>query len=64
MRSAAWPGFSLPGGLPPGLFAANDFEPAGLNLHQRHALVEAEVDVATGHVALTRYVVGPRLPGA
>jgi carbon-monoxide dehydrogenase large subunit len=51
------PGFALPGGLPPGLFGTSDFEPKGLTYTNGTHVVEAEVDIATGHAALTRYVV-------
>ena len=51
------PGFALPGGLPPGLAAAVDYEPAGLAYTNGTHVVEAEVDIETGGVRLTRYVV-------
>ena len=51
------PGFALPGGLPPGLAAAVDYEPAGLTYTNGTHVVEAEVDIETGGVRLTRYVV-------
>lgn len=51
------PGFALPGGLPPGLAAAVDYEPAGLTYSNGTHVVEAEVDIETGGVRLTRYVV-------
>lgn len=51
------PGFPLPGGLPPGLAAAVDFEPAALTYSNGTHVVEAEVDIETGMVRLTRYVV-------
>ncbi|HUF81330.1 MAG TPA: xanthine dehydrogenase family protein molybdopterin-binding subunit [Burkholderiales bacterium] len=51
------PGFALPGGLPPGLAAAVDFEPAALTYTNGTHVVEAEVDIETGAVRLNRYVV-------
>jgi carbon-monoxide dehydrogenase large subunit len=54
---AGVPGFALPGGLPPGLAAAVDFEPPALTYTNGSHVVEAEVDPETGQVALLRYVV-------
>jgi carbon-monoxide dehydrogenase large subunit len=54
---AGVPGFALPGGLPPGLAAAVDFEPTALTYTNGCHVVEAEVDSETGRVALLRYVV-------
>ena len=54
---AGVPGFALPGGLPPGLAAAVDFEPPALTYTNGCHVVEAEVDPDTGRVALLRYVV-------
>jgi aerobic carbon-monoxide dehydrogenase large subunit len=54
---AGVPGFALPGGLPPGLAAAVDFEPPALTYTNGSHVVEAEVDPETGRVALLRYVV-------
>ncbi len=51
------PGFALPGGLPPGLAAAVDFEPPAMTYTNGTHVVEAEVDPATGAVRITRYVV-------
>jgi carbon-monoxide dehydrogenase large subunit len=51
------PGFSLPGDMAPGLAAASDFQPPALTYTNGTHVVEAEVDVETGHVKLTRYVV-------
>lgn len=51
------PGFALPGGLSPGLAAAVDYEPAGLTYTNGTHVVEAEVDIETGGVRLTRYIV-------
>jgi aerobic carbon-monoxide dehydrogenase large subunit len=54
---AGVPGFALPGGLPPGLAAAVDFEPPALTYTNGCHVVEAEVDPDTGMVRLLRYVV-------
>jgi carbon-monoxide dehydrogenase large subunit len=54
---AGVPGFALPGGLPPGLAAAVDFEPPALTYTNGCHVVEAEVDPETGLVHLLRYVV-------
>jgi carbon-monoxide dehydrogenase large subunit len=54
---AGVPGFALPGGLPPGLAAAVDFEPPALTYTNGCHVVEAEVDPDTGLVHLLRYVV-------
>ena len=51
------PGFALPSGLTPGLSAEVNFEPSGLTYTNGTHVVEAEVDVDTGGVRLTRYVV-------
>jgi aerobic carbon-monoxide dehydrogenase large subunit len=51
------PGFALPGGLPPGLAAAVDFEPPAMTYANGTHVVEAEVDPLTGAVRLNRYVV-------
>jgi carbon-monoxide dehydrogenase large subunit len=51
------PGFALPGNMPPGLAAAVDFQTSGLTYTNGTHVVEAEVDVETGAVRLTRYVV-------
>jgi carbon-monoxide dehydrogenase large subunit len=51
------PGYSLPAGLPPGLAAACDFEPRAISYTNGTHVVEAEVDIDTGGVRLTRYVV-------
>jgi aerobic carbon-monoxide dehydrogenase large subunit len=51
------PGFALPGGLPPGLAAAVDFEPPSMTYTNGTHVVEAEVDPVTGAVKLNRYVV-------
>jgi carbon-monoxide dehydrogenase large subunit len=51
------PGFALPGNLPPGLAAAMDFQTSGLTYTNGTHVAEVEVDVETGAVRLTRYVV-------
>lgn len=51
------PGFALPGNIPPGLAASVDFQPDNLTYSNGCHVVEAEVDTATGHVRLTRYIV-------
>jgi carbon-monoxide dehydrogenase large subunit len=54
---AGVPGFALPGGLAPGLDATVEFEPAGLTYTNGTHVVEAEIDIATGEVRITRYIV-------
>jgi carbon-monoxide dehydrogenase large subunit len=54
---AGAPGYALPGGLSPGLDATVEFEPAGLAYTNGTHVVEAEIDIATGSVHLTRYIV-------
>jgi carbon-monoxide dehydrogenase large subunit len=51
------PGMALPSNLAPGLFAAVDFQPAGMAYNNGTHVCEVEVDSATGHVDITRYVV-------
>jgi aerobic carbon-monoxide dehydrogenase large subunit len=51
------PGFSLPEGLTPGLGAACDFEPPAMTYTNGAHVCEVEVDVATGRVAILRYIV-------
>ena len=51
------PGFALPGGLPPGLFSAVDHQPEAMTFTSGTHVCEVEVDIGTGHVAVTRYVV-------
>jgi carbon-monoxide dehydrogenase large subunit len=51
------PGMALPGNMPPGLAAAVDFQPPAMAYNNGTHVCEVEVDVATGHVAITRYVV-------
>ncbi len=50
-------GFNLPGGLAPGLFAASDFQVTGTPFANGSHVAEVEVDVETGAVVVTRYVV-------
>jgi len=51
------PGMALPGNLPPGLAASVDFQPEAMTYTNGTHISEVEVDVATGQVTLTRYVV-------
>jgi carbon-monoxide dehydrogenase large subunit len=51
------PGFSLPGGMTPGLTASEDYQPPAMTYTNGAHVCEVEVDIATGHVKLARYVV-------
>ena len=51
------PGMALPGNLPPGLSASVDFQPQAMAYNNGTHVCEVEVDIATGHVAISRYVV-------
>src|SRR5205807_243553 len=51
------PGYALPGNIAPGLAAAIDFQPAAITYSSGTHAVEAEVNIHTGYVKLTRYVV-------
>jgi carbon-monoxide dehydrogenase large subunit len=51
------PGMALPGNLPPGLAASVDFQPDAMTYTNGTHVCEVEVDIATGHVTLNRYVV-------
>ncbi|HXJ01917.1 MAG TPA: xanthine dehydrogenase family protein molybdopterin-binding subunit [Micropepsaceae bacterium] len=51
------PGFSLPANMTPGLSAACDYEPEAMTYTNGTHICEVEVDIATGRVALDRYVV-------
>ena len=51
------PGMALPGNLTPGLAASVDFQPPAMAYNNGTHVCEVEVDIATGHVAITRYVV-------
>jgi carbon-monoxide dehydrogenase large subunit len=50
-------GFSLPAGMTPGLAAAVDFEPPAITYTNGSHVAEVEVDIETGAVRLTRYIV-------
>ena len=51
------PGMPLLGGMAPGLAAAADFQPPTLTYCNGTHVAEAEVDIETGFVRLTRYIV-------
>ena len=51
------PGMALPSGLPPGLAAAADYQPAALTYCNGSHVVEVEVDAETGEVRILRYIV-------
>jgi carbon-monoxide dehydrogenase large subunit len=51
------PGFSLPDGLAPGLAASEHYQPPAMTYTNGAHVCEVEVDAATGHVKLNRYVV-------
>ena len=51
------PGLTLPGNLAPGLAASDDFSPPAMTYTNGAHVCEVEIDIATGHVTLTRYVV-------
>jgi carbon-monoxide dehydrogenase large subunit len=51
------PGMALPGNLAPGLSASVDFQPQAMAYNNGTHVCEVEVDIATGRVAITRYVV-------
>src|SRR4029079_15300131 len=51
------PGMALPGGMAPGLAASVDFEPQAMSYCNGAHVCEVEVDIATAHVAILRYVV-------
>jgi carbon-monoxide dehydrogenase large subunit len=50
-------GFALPANQSPGLAAATDYQPPAMTYTNGAHVVEAEVDLETGQVRLTRYVV-------
>lgn len=50
-------GFNLPGGLAPGLFATSDFLVTGTPFANGSHVAEVDVDLETGGVTVTRYVV-------
>ncbi len=49
------PGFSLPGGVEPGLEATHYFSPSQSSYCNGTAVVEVEVDIETGHVGILNY---------
>ncbi len=51
------PGYSIPGGMEPGLSAAVDFQASALTYTNGCHVAEAEVDPETGAVKIRRYVV-------
>ena len=54
---AGSPGFSLPAGLKPGLEATNYFSPNQSAYCNGTHIAEVEVDIETGRVCITRYVI-------
>jgi carbon-monoxide dehydrogenase large subunit len=50
-------GFSLPANLTPGLAASSDYQPPAITYTNGAHVAEVEVDIETGQVRLTRYVV-------
>jgi carbon-monoxide dehydrogenase large subunit len=50
-------GFSLPANVTPGLAAAVDYQPPAITYTNGAHVAEVEVDIDTGHVRLTRYIV-------
>ena len=51
------PGFSLPGGVDPGMEATANFNPPTLTYCNGVHVVEVEVDPGTGHVQILNYVI-------
>lgn len=51
------PGMALPGNLAPGLYASVDFQPGAMAYNNGTHVCEVDVDIATGQVVITRYVV-------
>jgi carbon-monoxide dehydrogenase large subunit len=51
------PGFSLPGGVDPGMEATANFSPPTLTYCNGVHVVEVEVDPGTGHVEILNYVI-------
>ncbi len=51
------PGFALPGNLAPGLASSVDFQPPALTYSYGTHIAEVEVDVDTGIIRVTRYIV-------
>src|SRR4051812_9579426 len=50
-------GFSLPANVTPGLAGAVDYQPPAITYTNGAHVAEVEVDIDTGHVRLTRYIV-------
>jgi carbon-monoxide dehydrogenase large subunit len=57
VRSIGMPGFSMAGGLPPGLEHTAHFTPAQSAYSNGTHVAEVEVDIETGAVAILRYTV-------
>ncbi|MEK9645052.1 MAG: xanthine dehydrogenase family protein molybdopterin-binding subunit [Alphaproteobacteria bacterium] len=51
------PGFSLPGGVDPGMEASAEFQPATLTYCNGVHVCEVEADPGTGHVQVVRYTI-------
>jgi carbon-monoxide dehydrogenase large subunit len=51
------PGYSMPGGIEPGLEASDNFKPSALTYSNGVQAVEVEVDTGTGEVRFLNYVV-------
>ena len=51
------PGFSLPGGVDPGMEATANFSPPTLTYCNGVHVAEVEVDPGTGHVKIMNYVI-------
>ena len=51
------PGYSMPGGIDPGLEASAHFKPEALTYSSATHAVEVEVDIGTGGVSFRRYIV-------
>lgn len=51
------PGYSMPGGVDPGLEASMNFKPSALTYSNGVQAVEVEVDIGTGAVTFQKYVV-------
>lgn len=57
VAAGGMPGFSMPGGLEPGLEATNYFTPTQSTYCNGSHVAEVEVDIDTGHVRILRYTV-------
>ncbi|PPR12244.1 MAG: Caffeine dehydrogenase subunit alpha [Alphaproteobacteria bacterium MarineAlpha11_Bin1] len=55
--SSGAPGYSMPGGIEPGLEASENFKPPALTYSNGVQAVEVEVDIGTGEVRFLNYVV-------